>query len=80
MSGFGLSSGDGGVPLGRRSDHPDARLPARLHVEPVEFVEQLVAAGLPQRQALAVLDEAVRLGERAEQVEIGRGGEQPVER
>ena len=53
---------------------------ARLHVEPLELVEQLVTAGLPQRQALGVLDEAVRLGERAEQVEIRRGGDEPVGR
>jgi hypothetical protein len=56
--------------LWRRPDDADAGWPARLGVEALDLAEQLVAAGLPQRQALGVLDEAVRLGERAEEVEV----------
>jgi hypothetical protein len=53
-------------------------LAARLDVQALDLVEQLVTAGLPQRQALGILDEAVRLGERTEQIEVWRGREQPV--
>src|SRR5262249_8790951 len=36
----------------RRSDHADAGLAARLGVQPLDLVKQLVAAGLRQHQAL----------------------------
>src|SRR5262245_50849509 len=66
--------------LRRRPGDADRTAAAALVAQLLDLGEQFVAPALPDRQLVEIDVEALRLGERAEQVAVGMGGQEPVAR